>query len=68
MKSFHNIQPRTFARGTYMGWRASDGAVYHIRRYAPAGGEWTAFARDLSSAPYYSGRTLSEISEQLATA
>jgi hypothetical protein len=67
MKSLDNIQKSAFRRGEYIGWRNSDSAVYLIKRYAP-NSNWTAFNRDTIGAPYYSGKTLADISDALKTA
>ena len=67
MKRLDNIQKSASRRGEYIGWRNSDGAVYLIKRYAP-NGDWTAFCRDTIAAPYYSGKTLAELSIALKTA
>lgn len=67
MKSLDNIQKSAFRRGEYVGWRNSNGAIYFIKRYAP-NANWTAFCVYNIDAPYYSGKTLAEISIALKTA
>ena len=65
MPNLFNIEKSAFRRGDYVGWRASDGARYTIRRGVTG---WRAYrtdrtgdAGDLLTAP-----TLTGISERLA--
>jgi hypothetical protein len=68
MTSLPNIERRAFVhRGEYIGWRASDGEVYHINRTSRTG-PWIARPRDNASASSFYGDSLTAVSKTLAAA
>ncbi len=47
MINLHNIEASVFRKGEYVGWRTSDGALFHIRK---TWGGWRAVNRNAAGA------------------
>lgn len=67
MTNLHNIEASAFRKGEYVGWRASDGALFHIRK-GWSGWRATNRAATGASGDILSAPTLTALSHRLAQA